>query len=462
MAERQKKPSVWGRFLLIWAALLLLLGFLGCLLLYRYLDAYEQSRPEPVMDALMAQRSAEDWLDAAEADLAFETTPYEDPRELFRSWRESLSLDGALSCRKAPNSSDAEKAVYIVRCGPVNLCRVELVPGEKALGFGLHDWVPGRISSADLSAVLRSTELEITALSGQTVLLNGLPLEDRYAVERDLPLEDLSALEARYDPPPSLTRYRVSPLYGSISVSDAEGREFFPDASSEALLRYDAVPAQRLSLSISAPEDISVQAGGVVLDASFVQSQGPDLLAGLEDRLGQNVCLTRVYGLDGLLSAPQIRAFAPDGTELEPVVEKDGRYVFLHPGDPAAEEDLRSAAEDFFSRYLSYISSAYSESRHYSLLNRTLWGTELYDYFLNSKDTMVWAIQTDTEFRDLSFDHFHRLGEDCFLCTIRYEAGVSGSTWTDAYSHEDQNLVELVFVRENGVWLAAAMKALGG
>ncbi len=463
MAEAKGKRNRWGRFLLIWAAALLLLGLLGCIILYRYLDAYEQSRPEPVMDELMTRYSAEDWLNAAEENLDFTLTPFEDPAALFRQWREALSLDGTLSYRQVQKDSDRDKAVFIVRCGPVNLCTVELIPGDVRLGFGLHDWKLGRISSCDLTEGLRSVEVEITALSSQALLLNGVPLEEAYIAERGQPIQDLSPLEARYAVPPQQLTYRVGPLFGSISVTDAAGQTYAPDSSStETLLHYDTVPAQRVRLTITAPEDVQVMAGGVPLERSDAERIDLGLLSGLEGKLGDAGYRTYVYALDGLLTLPEVRAYGPDGSELTPVAAENGRYVFLYPGDPEAEEALRPVAETFFRRYMDYLSSSYNPNLHRALLHLTLPDTELYDYFLHSEDTMYWAIRTSTDFKDLQFDHFYLVGEDCFLCTIHYEADVSGNTWDDTYSHEDQNTYELVFVRQDGVWLAAAMSVLEG
>ena len=51
----------WGIKLLIWAAFLLILGAIGCTVLYSYTGVYERTRPEIAMDALMADMSEEDW-----------------------------------------------------------------------------------------------------------------------------------------------------------------------------------------------------------------------------------------------------------------------------------------------------------------------------------------------------------------------------------------------------------------
>lgn len=458
MAE--KKKGRWGRFLLIWTAALLLLGLIGCGVLYLWLDAYEKSRPEPVMEQLMAERTAEDWLDAAEENLDFTVTPFEDRPELYRRWREGLDLGGKLSYSPVRRDSDGDRAVYAVRCGSAKLCQVELVPGDQRLGFGQHDWVLGRISTGELTAGLSSVEVEILVLDGDVVTLNDIALYNSWTAETDLPVEGINPVEARASDAPRAIRFVVGPLYGEICVRDAQGRELSP-VSTGKTLRYDAIPTERFRTSVTAPADVTVLLGDEVLQAADAESEDAGLLAGLEPYTGGASYLTRSYELEGLLREPVIRALDTDGTELEPVYAAEGRWVFLHRSREETEK-LRPVAERFFNAYMTYLSSTFSEARFDQLLQLTLPRTELYTYFETSVDTMYWAIHTNTEFRDLEYDNFYPIGDDCFVCTIRYDAGVSGSTWTDAYSHEDQNTYELVFVRTGERWLAAAMSSISG
>ena len=61
MAEKKAKSGGWGLFLLFWTMLLVLVGFLVCVVFYKYAAVYEETRPERAMDALMAQMSPDDW-----------------------------------------------------------------------------------------------------------------------------------------------------------------------------------------------------------------------------------------------------------------------------------------------------------------------------------------------------------------------------------------------------------------
>ena len=67
MAKNTSRNSGWGLFLLFWTMLLLMLGFLACVVFYKYAAVYEETRAERTMDMLMEQMSEEDWREALAA-----------------------------------------------------------------------------------------------------------------------------------------------------------------------------------------------------------------------------------------------------------------------------------------------------------------------------------------------------------------------------------------------------------
>ena len=109
-------------------------------------------------------------------------------------------------------------------------------------------------------------------------------------------------------------------------------------------------------------------------------------------------------------------------------------------------------------RYSAY---AFQSGNYYALLSHILPGTELYRYVANSRDAMIWASATKTEYKDLRYENIHQISEDCFVCTISYDAEMSASSWYKKYNYELKNAYEVIFVRKDGVWLAAAMNVLG-
>ena len=61
---------------------------------------------------------------------------------------------------------------------------------------------------------------------------------------------------------------------------------------------------------------------------------------------------------------------------------------------------------------------------------------------------------------ELTFTDFSYVGEDCFVCTIRYKADFTANAWQEQKNYNMQNAYELAFVRSNGTWYAAAMDAV--
>lgn len=458
-----KPKHRWRRFLLIWAALLLLLGLIGCVLLYLYVGIYEITRPELRMDALMESMDAERWLSAAAENPDFVVTEFEDPQALYRSYRDSLPLDQPLSYRRSKRDSSGESAVFVLRSGAANLCRVELIPGKTSYVFGRHDWQLGRVSTGDVTDSLQSASVSITALAGQEIYLNGRPVGEAYCVEKDLPIEALSPLERRMETPPSYVRYEVGPLYGEIRVTDDKGQELFPAADSTAgRLNYNAAPGGVHTLSIRAPEDLSIRVNGVALTAEDAVSADEGALRGLDYYTGDAAYQTLQYRFEGLYAAPEVSAQDAEGQSLEPLRTDDGtQLIFLHR-DPAAAEELRPVAEKFFTAYLNYTTSPFDLTRLYKVLGLTLSPSELYRYLADSQAAMLWAAHTTLEFEQMEYDNFSRVGDRCFVCTVDFAVDTTASTWQEEVSYGQENRMELVFVMDEryGEWKAAAVSLL--
>ena len=457
-----KPKKRWRRFLLIWAALLLLIGLIGCILLYRYVGIYEITRPEVRMDALMESMDAERWLDAAAENLDFEVSEFENAQTLYQSYRDSLTLDQPLSYRSSKKDSNSDTAVFVVRSGATNLCRVELIPGEGSYGFGRHDWQLGRVSTGDITDSLQSAAVSVTALAGQEILLNGILLGETYLVENRLPIDNLSPLEQRMETPPVYVRYQVSPLYGEIRVTDAAGQELFPTADSGAgRLVYNAAPDGVYSLSLSAPEDVIVSVNGVTLSADDAVSGSEGALSGLDYYTDGAAYQTLQYRFEGLYAAPELIVRDADGQVLEPLNADGTHLVFLHK-DPAAAEELQPVAEAFFTAYLTYTSSPFDLTRLYQVLGLTLSPSELYQYLADSQAAMLWAAHSTLEFEQMEYDNFSYVGDRCFVCTVEYAVDTTASTWQADVSYGQENVMELVFVMDEryGEWRAAAVSLI--
>ena len=449
-AKRSRRR--WRRFLVLYAVVWLLFASLGCAAFYKYLRVYEQALPEHVMDSLMETTAPETWLGYVKASIESESGEFDDAAALYEEYESVLLAGKSFSYRRAPESrADAPK--FIVRCGGVDVCTVSLSEKpDSDLGFGRHLWQVGDIAPCEALGNLRSTAVEITALAGEAVYINGIPLTDAQIAETGLALPDMPAIESRFTAAPALTRY--------------------------------ALPLPRYSVSITAPSDVTVTLCGAVLTLDDAESSDRGILRGLENYTGDQAFDTVRWSFDGLYSLPDVQATAADGTALSPLVGKNGQLMFFHPNNASLQSAVEDRVRYFFNRYIDYSSRSFqgnlaltredvendeiemnpatraSMRRYYGLLDCIMWTTDLYRYIQESTDAMIWASATSVSYDELTFTDFSFVGANCFVCTIRYKADFTANAWQEQKNYNMQNAYELAFVRSNGTWYAAAMDAV--
>lgn len=483
--EPDRPKRRWRRFLLIYAAVWLVLAGAGCAVFYKYLSVYEQARPEHVMDSLMETTARETWLGYVKTSIEASAGEFDDAAALYTEYETALLSGKEFSYRRASEAA-ADAPEFIVRCGGVDVCAVRLtaLPGSD-LGFGKHLWQVGGITPCEALRNLRSTAVEITALAGEPVYINGIALTDAQIAERDILLSDMPEIESRFIVVPRLTRYRVEKMYGSITVTDSEGTEITPEEDSgDGVTRY-ALPLPRYSVSITAPSDVTVTLCGAVLTSSDAQSSDRGILRGLEYYTGDAAYDTVRWSFDGLYSLPDVQATAADGTPLAPLVGKNGQIMFFHPNNDSLQSAVQGQVQYFFNRYIDYSSHAFrgdlaftredvedeekemdptvreSMKRYYKLLDCVMWTTDLYRYIQESTDAMIWASATSVNYDELTFTDFSFVGANCFVCTVRYKADFTANAWQEQKNYNMQNAYELAFVCPNGgAWYAAAMDAV--
>ena len=452
------KAKTWRILLFSWFALILLLGAIGCAVLYRYLAVYETARPEPVMDELMASMSSDDLYAAVKAECCASISEFEDASALLDTYYESSLRNAPLSYRKDTGSSDSEHAVFVVRLGSVNFARIVLTPEEDdEPGFGLHRWKLDAIEAGDILARLPALQVTIDTLPGQEIYVNGLPLGERYLENAAQPVADLGPLEQRFPVPPTLCRYSIQRMYGEISVTNAAGEPIAPQLDGDRVY-FDAATTALHRIEFYVPSDLQVSLCGLTLSPEDAADRAPGIPEELAPYAGDGPFEKLHFAIDGLYSEPQLQVRDREGNVLEPVTTEAGTLHFYHTNDAALEEKASVYVSRFFSAYTRYSTRAYSVDGQASLLQRILPQTALYDYILNSKDTMIWAVTTTVNsYEDLRFTNFHALSEDCFVCTVRYKANLTMNARQGAQTYDEEIIAELCFVRTNGQYLCAAM-----
>ena len=459
--KKSRRKDGWGAFLLCWALMLLMLGFLACVAFYKYTAIYEETRPERVMDELLESMSEEDWRETLAAT-AGSVSEYEDARPLFDGYFDSTIKGKTISYRRDILHSDSEHTVFSLYAGAVRIGEAHLLAREtnNRFSFGRKAWELDGISSKALSESLQALTVQIDAPDGVTPYLNGIALEEEKIVDPAVELTEVGELERRFTTArPRMVRYEVGPLYGQIAVSDSDGNEIAPVGEPEGgVLRYVIMPTKTYSFRAEAPEGVTVMVCGAELGEEQVTGREQMIFRGLKSYLPDGGYDTLVYEVDGIYTEPVVSAVY-NGVELTPLVGTDGRLIFFYPSDEDVSIAMREAVEGFFKDYLFFTSDKYNGVALKNLRDHVLPGTELDDYFAASYDGMIWASATQMDQKELKFDNFHRVGENCFTCTIHYKADFTATqrVGKDSYTREDG--YKMVFICRNDTWLAATMSA---
>ena len=457
----KKEANLWGRFLFIWALILLILGGAGCYLLYQYLGIYEVTRPDPVMEEFIESTDIDELVRQAKNNVQLDLTVYEDPYELYSSYIDAIDLSRAINYRINTEKSDSEHTVYDVRSGPNLICNVVLTPEGDSPGFNRNYWVVEGVKAAVITDVLPSVNAVIDTVSGIELVLNGKPLTDAY-LNAASPIASLTRFESELDTVPEFLTYEVGPLYGEIHLADAYGNSIAPDgAVVDNTVHYQAV-SEPQSLRITAPEDLDIYVNGIKVQKEDVSSSSLGVLEGLDLYIGEAPCLTNIYEIDGLYNIPVVTAFETDGREVTPVASAANSFTFFHRGEPETEEQMLIIAQNFFNAYMDYSAHAFEYTRYSNLLGKILPQSDLYNYVFKSQEAMYWASGTQTEYTDLRYENFHKISDYCFVCTVIYSADMTATNWYEQYSYKLENAYELAFVSTNGLWFAAGMNVITG
>ena len=474
-ASARKKGLAWWQFLLVWAGALLALGLISCVILYRYLDVYEKTRPEAVLDKLIADNSTEELVRRAKENVRFELTKYESAQTLYEEYISGVDSGKPLTYRlnsseeetspaetKVSTNGGLKKQQYIVRSGAYNICNVTLEEYGDPVGFGRRKWRVASVEAADLTKELKGVNVAVDVLPGEEdcFTLNDLAVGGDYVSMEEVPVEDESnsVVERSMENPPVFHRITIGPLYTDVIVENTEGKVLSCNKEEGGTLYFRASEPEYKQI-VEAPEDVDVYLNGVLLSKETDAVIKEGLFEGLEEYVGNAPHKTVIYDIEPLYKEPVVTAVGKGvDTAIIPVSEEKV-LVFADDGEKE-DGEMYAAAKEYFEAYMNYSSYSYNGGSFSNLLSKILPGTELYSYVGNSRAAMIWASATKTEYKNLAYGNFHRISENCFVCTISYDADMTASSWYERYSYELKNSYEVVFVKKNDRWYAAVMSVL--
>ena len=425
-AEPKKKKSRFLLGYLIYLFVFLALIAAGLTLLWQRMDAYERSRPYRPMDRLMTDTSASDWRGRlSEAGV-------ED------SFLDTLDF-GAVNYTKKLGEYTDEQPVYSIRFGKKTMLTATLAQGED-LRFGFHTW------ELD-SLTLVNSGLTVFAPEGALVTAHGQPVGSECLVQRDAQSVTLGPLEAGRTDIPGLSKYVLDQCFAAddIAVTDAEGNVLSLGFQKGNSYYY---PPLTSGYVIEAPSLATVTVNGIVLTGDNSEITGE----ALEDfeGLGESVPVAPEdlrYVIDGLLLRPSVTASLSDGTELLPVEETDGRWVFRLTPD----EDFGASQKEYilkvFDAYIAFLGNRNADlnGNYRRYLAYLVPGSEAAERAAKSLDSLYWVKGRDVSLDGVTLGDVIRYGDDCFTAWLDFTRRIDENT-------EDNNSYLFIFVRYNDQW----------
>ena len=416
--------------------------------LWKYLEAYEFTRPENVMSQFEQMADEQYWETAITSSFAVTPSEFETKSQLEDELCLSLLRDGKMTYVKDEVYTDAAP-VYLVSVNGVELCRVYMSPqaGGEA-GFGLQYMSINKVELLADFIAPKARSITITAPVGATVTVNGIAVSENYLSDAAPDTSYLPELEQNATD--LLCCYEIANIYGTVEIAGtaANGDTLVAEKSDENGAVF-ALPEGELSYTIYAPAGATVSVNGVELDENYKKT-GEDTTLSLFEGLENYGAAPEMeaWEVGGLHQTLEITAADESGTALSAPYLQDGVYVF----QPAADEELAASqqqyAETFYNLYAAFEANRDDklDTNYYNILPYMYGGTPLgtrlaSEYSSRQPSGGVAAGSYDS----VEVTGFVPYGDNLYTCTVLL--------------YNDDELAgscAVAFIKASGKWYAAA------
>lgn len=446
--DEPPRRSGFARALILYTVVLVVAAVAVMAVLWKYLEAYEFTRPENVMSQFEQMADEQYWETAITSSFAVTPSEFETKSQLEDELCLSLLRDGKMTYVKDEAYTDAAP-VYLVSVNGVELCRVYMSPqaGGEA-GFGLQYMSINKVELLADFIAPKARNLTITAPVGATVTVNGIAVSENYLSDAAPDTSYLPELEQNATD--LLCCYEIANIYGTVEIAGtaANGDTLVAEKSDENGAVF-ALPEGELSYTIYAPAGATVSVNGVELDENYKKT-GEDTALSLFEGLENYGAAPEMeaWEVGGLHQTPEITAANESGTALSAPYLQDGVYVF----QPAADEELAASqqqyAETFYDLYAAFEANRDEkiDTNYYNILPYMYGGTPLgtrlaSEYSSRQPSGGVAAGSYDS----VEVTGFVSYGDNLYTCTVLL--------------YNDDELAgscAIAFIKASGKWYAAA------
>lgn len=446
--DEPPRRSGFARALILYTVVLVVAAVAVMAVLWKYLEAYEFTRPENVMSQFEQMADEQYWETAITSSFAVTPSEFETKSQLEDELCLSLLRDGKMTYVKDETYTDAAP-VYLVSVNGVELCRVYMSPqtGGEA-GFGLQYMSINKVELLADFIAPKARSITITAPVGATVTVNGIAVSENYLSDAAPDTSYLPELEQNATD--LLCCYEIANIYGTVEIAGtaANGDTLVAEKLDENGAVF-ALPEGELSYTIYAPAGATVSVNGVELDENYKKT-GEDTTLSLFEGLENYGAAPEMeaWEVGGLHQTPEITAADESGTALSAPYLQDGVYVF----QPAAYEELAASqqqyAETFYNLYAAFEANRDDklDTNYYNILPYMYGGTPLgtrlaSEYSSRQPSGGVAAGSYDS----VEVTGFVPYGDNLYTCTVLL--------------YNDDELAgscAVAFIKASGKWYAAA------
>lgn len=211
--KTKRKSGSFAAGMLIYASVFLLATVIGWVVLWNFMEAYEQSRPKNTLNDFVGSITAETMLQGSNGLLSRVDSNLQSEADCLEIIRNMA--DGKLRYAKdGQKSSDTEQG-YILMADKMKVGSFTLKAGE-AGKFGMTPW---KIVNASYNFdSLLGEPVSVTVPADYEVSANGYVLGDAYRTAEGIRYNTFGDFYDSYDQLPTLVTYTVQNYLDSISV----------------------------------------------------------------------------------------------------------------------------------------------------------------------------------------------------------------------------------------------------
>ncbi|MCL2125224.1 MAG: hypothetical protein FWH33_04455 [Oscillospiraceae bacterium] len=419
----------------------------GAVYFWRYIDAYEKSLPEHVIEALRDNIDLDFWEKSVEDAIAPLLTEFEQGDDYSPDRFIGKIRDVQYTIRQKSDESTDEMLVYIVRAGAQDIGIVRLVPSESA-GYGFTMWKVGEIELIDSFVEALPRSVSITASQNAAVEINGVAVSREYEVD----------CEFRYG-----VSYRVQGLFGDVDVTVVEfnGRKPTPYYDENDEYYYTIIEPFDREFNFIVPEDALVFIDDVRVPSEFIVDDliVPGIFDGILEPADVPVKFVRYdIKLNELYVEPVLAVTDALGDVIKAGLTDGGDVIYDTGFSEELEENFSATVEAFVRAYVRFGANLgnSAEGNFATLSGYMLRDSDLYRRTRASIEGMIWVSGTSVEYNSLDIVNFRQYGDEYFSCEVHYN--ITNKTYYEA--REVEGDYEVLFVLSGGKWLVVKMDAL--